>query len=157
MCATTTATDANRIISFHSLRVNMSQCFIVSKIAVVFYCTLNLIGYTFSFVSLASQHPTFCSLFHQQPSPAFSVATHCNHNGSLSFWGKLSGEIDLSMSCSISALVTDVALRVRGVSFDSRAGQTRRSVATAAMFFRSCVVQALSSGNRSRDSSDASA
>ena len=44
-----------------------------------------------------------------------------------------------------------------GDSLSSRAGQIGRSVATAAMFLRSCVVQTLSRGDGSRHSLLASA
>ena len=40
----------------------------------------------------------------------------------------------------------DIAITAEGLGFDSRAGQIQHSVATVAMFLRSCVVQALSRG-----------
>ena len=48
------------------------------------------------------------------------------------------------------AVVRDTANGVGGMGFDSRAGQIGYTVATAAMFLRSCVDQAFSRGDGSR-------
>ena len=54
-------------------------------------------------------------------------------------------------------LVVDIVIGARGLWFDSSSGQIRRSVATAAMFRRSCVAQALNCGDGSCHSLHASA
>ena len=61
---------------------------------------------------------------------------------------------------SAQLLNKHITIGAEGLGYDSRAGQNttqcRQQLATAAMFRRSCVVQALSSGDRSRLSSHAS-
>ena len=53
-------------------------------------------------------------------------------------------------------MVERIAIDAGGLVFDSRAGQIRLGIAIAAMFLRSCVVQALGCGDGSRHSLHAS-
>ena len=53
-------------------------------------------------------------------------------------------------------MVKDIAFDEGGLGFDSRGAQIRHSIATAATFLRSCVVQGLSRGDGPRHSLHAS-
>ena len=58
--------------------------------------------------------------------------------------------LHLNLFWHIGVVVKDIAVGVQRLGLDSRSGQIGHNDATAAVFLRSCIVQALSRGDRSR-------